>query len=176
MLFYLGSAGSALAATVLTSEVTENGGKYHMAFDAVVEAPYDRVHALLTDYPGLPRYNPHIKEIVLIPDLHSRTLRMRVVSRPCVVVFCKTVVHVQEVEERSPGDIVAEVIPALSDLKHGYMHWRIIPQGRETRVTFEGDMTPAFWVPPLIGPALVKYALRTEALELVTNLEQAAGR
>ena len=138
----------ALAATVLEARVVESHGNYDMSFDALIAAPYARVHALLTDYPGLPRFNPHIEEIVLLPSPDRGTLRMRVVSRPCVLVFCKTVVHVQQVREETPGDIIAKVVPEESDLRHGYMHWRILPEGTETRVVFQGDLTPGFWVPP----------------------------
>ncbi len=166
----------ALAATVLEARVVESHGNYDMSFDALIAAPYARVHALLTDYPGLPRFNPHIEEIVLLPSPDRGTLRMRVVSRPCVLVFCKTVVHVQQVREETPGDIIAKVVPEESDLRHGYMHWRILPEGTETRVVFQGDLTPGFWVPPLIGPALIKYSLRAEAMELVTNVERAAAQ
>ena len=164
------------AATVLQAEVTESHGSYRMSFEAVLQAPYPRIHALLTDYPGLPRFNPHIQDITLLPTSERGSLRMRVVSRPCVLVFCKRVTHVQQVREHTPGDIVATVIPEESDLRRGLMSWRVVPEGDRTRIVFQGDMTPAFWVPPLIGPAAIKHSLRSEAIALVENLERGATR
>ena len=165
----------AKAATVLEAEVTESHGSYRMSFEAVLQAPYPRVHRLLTDYPGLPRFNPHIEDITLLPSSDGGALEMRVVSRSCVLVFCKTVMHVQQVREDTPGDIVATVLPEQSDLRQGFMRWRILPEGDRTRLVFEGDVMPAFWVPPLIGPAAIKHSLRTEAIKLVQNLERGAS-
>jgi hypothetical protein len=167
---------AAFAATVLTAEVQENDGAYLMTFEAIIGAPYDRVHALLTDYEHLPRYNRHLREIAVLGGSLSDVLLMRVVSRPCVLVFCKTVVHVQRVEEQPPGNIRATVVPELSDLKQGFMHWRLLSQGPRTLLAFEGNLSPAFWVPPMVGPAMIKYSLRREAIELVVNLEAAAAR
>ena len=134
----------AKAATVLEAEVTESHGSYRMSFEAVLQAPYPRVHRLLTDYPGLPRFNPHIEDITLLPSSDGGALEMRVVSRSCVLVFCKTVMHVQQVREDTPGDIVATVLPEQSDLRQGFMRWRILPEGDRTRLVFEGDVMPAF--------------------------------
>lgn len=168
------TASLARAATVLEAEVTETDGHYRMTFEALLQAPYPHIYRLLTDYPGLPRFNPHIENITLLPTTEGDTLEMRVVSRACVVVFCKTVMHVQQVREDSPGDIVATVVPEKSDLRQGIMRWRIVPEGSQTRILFEGHMTPAFWVPPLVGPAAIKHSLRTEAIELFENLERGA--
>jgi hypothetical protein len=96
---------------------------------------------------------------------------MRVVTRACLLWFCRTLIHVQEVREASDGALIAEVLPQASDFRYGKMVWRILPTEGGTRLQLHGDVVPAFWVPPVIGPFYIKRKLREEALETAQAVE-----
>ena len=167
-------AGSAEAAEVLSVDVAKEDGRFHMSFEAAINAPADRVLALLTDYPGLPRLNPEILEVKMLPPSSDGAKRMSVITRPCVLFFCRTIHHVQEVRKLGPGDMLANVIPEVSDFTYGYMRWRIVEHGEGTLLKFTGTVAPGFWVPPLIGALLVRLTLQDEALAVATNVERLA--
>ena len=44
-----------------------------------------------------------------------------------------------------------------------------------SRLIFFAALTPDFWVPPLIGPYIIKKKMREEAVETVLGLERLAS-
>ena len=70
--------------------------------------------------------------------------------------------------------ITAVVVPKLSDFQHGYARVNIWQEPTGTRVLIRSEVRPDFWIPPIIGPWLIKRKLRSEALETVQNLERVA--
>ena len=52
--------------------------------------------------------------------------------------------------------------------------WQFWTEPTATRMRFSSEIEPSFWVPPLIGPWLIRHALYAEALRSVINLERLA--
>ncbi|MEA2079826.1 MAG: hypothetical protein U9P00_08215, partial [Pseudomonadota bacterium] len=44
-----------------------------------------------------------------------------------------------------------------------------------TRILMRSELAPDFWIPPLLGPWLIKRELRAEALQTMHNLERVAA-
>ena len=59
-----------------------------------------------------------------------------------------------------------------SDLRHGYARVDMWQESEGTRILIRSEVEPDFWIPPLIGPWVIKKKLRSEALETVRNLER----
>ena len=69
--------------------------------------------------------------------------------------------------------IDARTIPDQSDFRQGIVEWRIEPTDQEhSHISVYARLEPDFWIPPLIGPWIVKYVLRREALETIESLEK----
>lgn len=168
-------AGCAQAGEVLLDRVERQGERYAVAVDALIHARAARVRTLLTDYPTLPRLSPSIRSVVMLPRPPDAAQRMRIVTRYCVLWLCKTLTHVQEVEDGPDGSIIATVIPEQSDFRYGRMVWSIVPASGETLLKLRGELIPAFWVPPIIGPLLITRILGAEALETAASVEKLAG-
>jgi hypothetical protein len=84
--------------------------------------------------------------------------------------------HRQVVEESPPNRIMATTIAEHSDLREGSADWRVVADGERTYIEYRMNMRPSFFVPPLIGPAMVRAAMREEAEALMIGLESTPVR
>ncbi|MES1924651.1 SRPBCC family protein [Salinisphaera sp. T31B1] len=156
-----GSMASPLARAMQIErmDVERNGDRFTVRAAMVLKVAEPSAFAAATDYERLPEYNPSI--------LSSRRLgddRLRSDMRLCAAWFCKTVRQTLTVTEQPPTAIDMQVVPGSGDLKQGSAHWRFLPAGEgHTRLAFEADIQPAFWVPPLVGGYLVARELRRQA-------------
>lgn len=155
------------------AEVTHETGRYHLQFVVDLAAATPAVRALLTDYDHLDRLSTNIIESRRLAAGDDQS-RVRIVLEACVFVFCKTVRRVMAVETRTNGDILTLADPTESDFRHAREFWQVNPHGRGTRLTYEAEFEPSFFIPPLIGPWLIKSRLRGAIEEIATRLEDLA--
>jgi hypothetical protein len=90
-------------------------------------------------------------------------------------VFCKEVERVEAVRLLQSGDLEAEIIPALSEFKSGKATWKIIPLEGNSRMVYEASLEPDFFIPPVVGPAIVKDNLKNEFLTTLERIERIAS-
>ena len=152
-------------------QVTESGGIYRISMVMMVHAPAKYVRGVLTDYAHIYRLNPSIIESEILLSPEQGVARVRTVMRGCVLFFCKSVGRVEDVRELASGDLQAEIVPELSNLKSGTAEWRIRRVGEYTLITYQAHMEPDFFIPPLIGSYFVKRNIRKEIMTSFTRLE-----
>lgn len=162
------------AGEILHNYIDDIDGHYIISLDMRITADSKKVYALLTDFNHLPRINDNIIKSTMLRS-HERKHRLRVESRACVLFFCKHIVQVQDVEELDNGYISMVIDAKVSDFKSGHILWHIQSTEGGTRVTFSVDLVPDFWMPPLIGPWLLKDLLKEEGLKTLMELERQAG-
>ncbi len=167
-----GTAG--MAGKVYMASANHQSGVYLVEVDALVNVPEPRVRQLLTDYNDLGRINPAIEVSEILRTREPGDYQVRTVTEACVWFYCKRVHQVQDVIEADDGSVTAIVIPELSDFRNGYARLNLWQEPAGTRVLIRSEVEPDFWIPPLIGPWLIKRKLRSEALETVHNLERVA--
>ncbi len=168
-------AGAARAAGVVDLRVERHGDRYRLAMRMNLEMPARELRAIITDYAHLARLNPAIVESKVLARKDGVT-RVRTVVRGCIAFFCFDVHQVQDVRARADGEIVAVTVPALSDFRYGLARWRIVPRGAHAcRLDLEAVIVPSFWVPPIIGPWLIRHKMRDEALRTAATLERLAS-
>ena len=66
------------------------------------------------------------------------------------------------------------MIPERSDTRYSRAQWRLQAEGGGTLLRYELEMEPDFWVPPLIGPPIVKRALRQGGERAAARIERLA--
>lgn len=163
-----------VAAEVVNVDVVHERGVYHVTIDALLDAPPDAVFAVLTDYPRWAEVNDLIKEsVVLEGDDPSRQL-VRTVAEGCVLGFCKRFAQVQWMHASDDWHIRAEVVPELSDLRAGWANTKLSESAGSTLFQYTMMLEPDFWIPPLIGPMMIKRKLRKQAIETAEAVELAA--
>jgi hypothetical protein len=156
----------------MEAEVIHESGVYTLGLEAWISAPVLNVHHMLTDYIHLERVNPAVKESTIIETYSTDHHRVHTLIEACVAFFCRKLIQVWDVEQQPDYDIVAMIVPELSNFRSGNANWVLRKENGGTRLRFTTQLEPSFWVPPLIGPWLIRYKLRKEALESVDNLEQ----
>lgn len=165
-------ATSAGAAEILAATAGHHGRSYSVRVDAVVGAPQADVRRLLTDYNHLGRINPVIRISEILLQRAPGDQRVRTVSEVCVWIYCRRLRQVQDVSESEDGSLIAVVLPDQSDFRHGTAHVKLWGEPAGTRVLLHGELEPDFWIPPFIGPWLIKRKLLDEALVTIGNLER----
>jgi len=167
-------AGSAAAAQLDSVTVTNGDAGLRIEFDAVVDAPERRVFEVLSDYARFGRMNPAIVSMSVAPSPDGQGARVRSVLKSCVWFFCRKVVTLEDVTEPDARTIVARIVPGLGDFESGSSLWRLTAEGARTRLHYESTRVASFWIPPLIGPWMIKRTLREQLEFSLRALERLA--
>jgi hypothetical protein len=64
--------------------------------------------------------------------------------------------------------------PAKSDFKFSRERWRLVKDGEGTLLIYDFEMEPAFWVPPVIGPYVIKRSLASGGVDAIDRIEALA--
>lgn len=154
--------------------VTDADGEYSLRIVDVLNVPADYVRKVITDYKHAYRIDHTITKVEVLPVDHDEVVRVRNLSKHCVGPFCFDIAWTGDVTETSDGDIVVRTIPELSDFVSGAAIWHIRSQGERTWVSYESNLKPAFFIPPVIGDIIIKKNIKDEALDIFKNIERQA--
>lgn len=170
----LGMLGPLLpAAEVQQVDVHHEAKQYRLHVVSRTEVPPEAVWALLVDYKHLDRLHPLVRESTLLESTPDGVARVSVQMHPCVFVFCLDLTQIVAFRAIATGHLVADFDQKGGDFRRGRLRWRLRSDPRGgTRLVFDAELEPSFWIPPLIGPWILKRALRNTATELVGNLER----
>ena len=171
----LSVSASASATDIQRIEATHDDDRYKLTFEVVLSAARDKVWNIMTDYDQLPRVSKVIVESRILKQDDENRHRVGVTLRACVLIFCKTMKNVVDILARPKDDIVVTGVPALSDFRYSVEHWQVSAEGANTRLHYTAEMVPDFFVPPLIGPWMVKYFLKREITATAIQVEALAG-
>lgn len=181
--------GQLLAATLLTLgsldakavelrriEVTREGARYRVLMDVSLDVSAPAAYAVFADIARLPQINPAVRTARVLDEPVPGDLR-RVYTdvRMCVSFFCRHLEQVQDMRftpRPDGGDVSASVIPERSDLLYGLAHWQLRDCSGRTCLSFDAELEPRFWVPPVIGPWLMQRKLREEAMQTSAGIER----
>jgi hypothetical protein len=167
---YLFSCSHALAGELLESYVHFDDDHYLLHLDMRVEAESAKVYATLVDFNNMKSVNDTIVGSKLL-ESNGRVHRVQFESEGCVWIFCRSVNQVVTVTELGGGYIMSQTDPDESDLTYGKTLWQVINEGDFTRVKYDADYVPAFWIPPLIGPYIFQERMLEEGLKTLNGIE-----
>lgn len=162
------------AAEIQHAAVAHIGKRYQVELDIIIDADSHQVYKLLTDFNNLKQLNDNIIESYKVYSLSDTDHRVFVRTEGCITFFCKEVTLVEDVEELAGGVIINTAVPEKSSVAFAHTRWKVTPMGHRTRLEYNTDLKPNFWIPPLIGPPLIEKTLRGEALTIAENLESLA--
>jgi hypothetical protein len=162
----LGEAGG-----VLDAGVSQHQGGYQLSIEARIDAPVDLVYQLITDYDHLGAINPAVRESRILRTLSPAEHRVRIVTRVCVLFYCRDVVQTQDMLQARDHSIMAEIVPKDSDFRSGWGRWQLNAEGNSTLLRFRADIVPAFFMPPLIGTWLMRREMVNQMTEIVRLIE-----
>ncbi len=167
---------SAAAAELRDINVGYDGEVYTV--DSVVwfDAPQHAVYEVFADWDLSPQFSSAVVEARNIAAGEDGRRGYFVKNRGCFLFYCRSVERRGTVEATPVTELTAKANPAVSDFELSEERWTFHSEGDGTRVNYSLRMTPSFWVPPFIGPFVIKRKLREdggEALERIETLAQA---
>lgn len=163
------------ALTIERSESRYVDKRYQFELVAVLDAPVDRVEAVLRDYANYPQLDSRILAAAVEERPNDYTAILATTVRACFGPFCRNVKRIERVEE-SPLELKAISDPARSDVKFGETHTMLsVTEGR-TRVSYRTAITPAFWMPPIAGRRWLLNTLSDATVDMFKNVELQAQK
>ena len=162
---------SAHAGEIIATDVSHEDNVYRVHFVGHIAAKSTAVRALLTDYAQLTRLSQTLQSSEIVEQIPGRQ-RIKLLFHTCVLIFCRDIAKTEDVYTEPNGDIVTFALPEESDSLRARERWHIVPEGEGTRVEYTAEMVPRFFVPPLIGPVIMKSKIRRELRASVERLER----
>ena len=159
---------------VIESEVTYKKGVYTAKLEIQIKASSEKVYALFTDFDYLTRLSENITSSTLIRD-NAPEYIVEIETHNCVLFFCKDLNQTQRVNVLDNGQIIVEDIEGQSDFIYANTLWHIRTFENGTRVSFQSNMKPDFWLPPLLGPWLFKKRMLKDTQAMIERLEDLAN-
>lgn len=173
-------AMQAHAAQVPEIRVTRSGARFLIDMPMVIDAPAPAVFRALQDYATMARYNPDLRSVRVELTAEPDRVHLFTTVHLCVLVFCKTM-HQEQIMTATAtadgGSLNAVLLPKGGEFKGGHGLWivRPCPAARAaTCMDVRIQLLPAFWVPPLIGPWVLRRKMDDEARRTGAGLELSA--
>ncbi len=167
------------AAQVLGVQVRRDEARFQIDMRVAIEAAPVLVFRALQDYAAMPRYNPDLRAVRVEPTPAPNRVRLFTTVHTCVLLFCKTM-HQEQImtatAEAHGGRLQAELV-AQGGAFSGAGHWVVTPcraQRPSACLDIQLELVPQFWVPPVIGPWLIRRTMYDEAQRSTLGLEQVA--
>jgi hypothetical protein len=163
---------------ILEGGVERTPDGYEVDFSVRLAGTVADLRDVVTDYARFAELSPTVESSRIIrggQQAGGRAARVELKLRPCVfVVFCRTVVKVSDASIDSSGQRLSFVaVPALSDFHEARetVTFRDDSSGgrRLVRFSYSAVLKPKFFVPPIIGPWLVRHRI---IKDLVTTSER----
>jgi len=168
------AALAARAATLADVEVEYENDRYRLTSTTYFDAPPSALYRVLTNYDLFTKISSTFAEARnLEPDEQGRP-RFFTRMDGCIIMFCVSFDRYGHLELQPEHDIVAIVDPELSDFKYSRERWQLLPDGDGTLLLYEFEMEPDFWVPPVVGPFVIKRALSSGGKRAVNRIEALA--
>jgi len=174
LLVFLAGALPATAAEIRSIEVQYEDGRYSMVSVAWFDAGIDETFDVFSTWDLSTRFSGAIVEARdLDPDPDGRPGYF-VINKGCMLFFCKSMVRQGYVEALHNQGLRAVADPQISDFRQFEESWDFSEEDGGTSVRYQLQMVPDFWVPPAIGPYVIKRKLRNEGGRALDRIEAIA--
>ena len=152
-------------------EVDYDKGIYTMNSQAWFDATVEQVYQVFRDWDNSTKFSSAIAESRNVePDSQGRP-QFYVRNKGCVLFYCTSFERRGYVEAELNEVILAFVDPETSDFHLSNESWRFEKRNGGTVVSYDLEMVPKFWVPPGIGPYLIKRKLRRSGGNAIDRIE-----
>jgi len=157
--------------------VAQTGRRYTIEMRVHLDVPAHAAYRVFANLDNLRKLNSDVQEARVVGRGPPGTVDLYSRIRVCVLWLCRALRETQRmtfVSSSDGGEVYARVLPLGGDLREGYAQWTFRRAGAGTRLEMTAQLEPAFRVPPLIGPWLVKRWLRGQVELTAANLERLA--
>jgi hypothetical protein len=167
-------AVSASTATIESIDVDHEGKTYSLHAETWLNASPEAITAVLLDYERFGRISSVYKEYGYLDPLPDGTPVVFTRMEGCLLFYCKSMTRVERLEAAAPGHIRTVTLPDRSDFKSSVSDWVLKQEAAGTRMIYTLEMEPDFFVPPLIGPPILKRTLLRGGGDAIDRIERLA--
>ena len=167
-------SGPGPAAEIRSLDIRYEDGFYTMKSEAWFDVGIESMYDVFSSWELSTHFSSAIVEARdLAPDETGRP-GFYSVARGCVLFFCKSLKRQGYVERDPPQRLRAVADPEHSDFEVCDETWEFVEVDGGTSITYTLLMKPDFWVPPAIGPYVIKRTLRNKAGQALDRIESIA--
>lgn len=174
--FLLMFAGTVSAAELRSIEVDHEDGEYSLVSVAWFDAGLDETFEVFRTWDYSEQFSSVIVEARDLPVDERGRPGFYSRAEGCILFFCKSLVRQGWVESVRNRELRAYADPEFSDFEFSNETWTFRKENGGTHVTYELHMDPKFWVPPAIGPYLIKRKLIRSGGDALDRIERVAQR
>ena len=162
------------AAELRSVSVDVVDGHYLMHSEVWFAARVEQLYAVMLDYDLGTRFSSVIAESKNVqPDEQGRP-RFFTRHKACLLFFCMNFERYGHVEAEANIAIRATADPETSDFHTSREVWKFSQEGDGTFLIYDVDLQPKFWIPPLIGPFILKHKLVNDGSRAISRIEAIA--
>lgn len=155
--------GPAMAVEIISASVERRNGHYHVSGVSIVQASPEFVFRTIMDYDNFHKLAGGLAETRFVDSEVEGELLGYTRFESCLLFFCKTVEKLERIEATPYTEIRTEALPEQSDFEFNQTRWILAPEGDGTRLTYEAEFEPDFWMPPVIGSWVIRRKLIASA-------------
>jgi carbon monoxide dehydrogenase subunit G len=127
---------------------------------------------VLTDYERLTEFVPHLQSSVLVSRNGTDAVLEQVGNGGFLLI--QQQIHLLLRIREEPHSAIA--IHLISGNMQSYdAHWQLSEEGGGTRIGYRARLQPDFFVPPVIGPALIQKNIERMMQAVLKEIERRAG-
>lgn len=169
-------AFSARTATLNSLEVTRNDGRYELYADTFLAASPADIYGVLLEYEDdkFQRISSVYKESGYLDPAPDGTLIVYTHMQGCIMFYCLDMHRTERLEKEEFSFIRTQAIPEQSNFRYSRSEWTFMPVDGGTQMTYSMVMEPDFFVPPIVGPFILKRILRSGGARVISRIERIA--
>jgi hypothetical protein len=158
------------------SETRYADRSYQCELSVKLDAPPEKVEAILRDYERYPMLDTRILQARVLERPEPNVVMLQTTVRVCFGWFCRNVNRIERVEE-SQHSLVASADPSRSDVKFGETRMQLTADEHGgTLVHYRTSITPGFWIPAVVGRRWMLRTLEDATSDLFMNVEMKAKK
>lgn len=174
LLAILASTQCATAAEMRSIDMQYEEGRYSMVSVAWFDAGIDETFHVFSTWEYSTRFSGAVVEARDIEAELGGLPGYFVINRGCVLFFCKSMTRQGSVEAHHNQILRAVADPQFSDFHEFEESWEFSEVDGGTSVRYSLQMVPDFWVPPAIGPYMIKRKLQKDGGRALDRIEAIA--
>ena len=168
MLFLLASSAVADDAGA-TPKIVKTGPDVNVHFNVRTDAPALTCYTVIADFDHLASFVPSLdsSEIVSKP---GEPLRIRQVGHARAGFFAYTLDVTLAIQLDPPRQIRFD--RTAGNVRRMRGRWSIMGTGPTCNIVYDADIEPGFWIPPLIGPVLIRSHVQRQIDALLAEIQR----
>jgi hypothetical protein len=162
------------AAEIEWITVERNKGIFDIRASLFINAPGPEVYAALLEYDQFAELSASYAESYYIEPASNGAPRIYTRIAGCIWFFCRSIERYSQLELQPSWQIISTAEPDLSSAELSIERWTLSAQDGHTRIDYSHEIDTGSWVPPLIGPWMVKKTISTNILDAIGSIEELA--